>query len=248
MKFSSIPILFLAICIYWAWAARDAGRRGDIASAHVRAIYIWLASLTAWGLVSTELAIQGIYASDEFYRLFPGFWVPLAPVMLSVTLLAVWPTFRAALRIVAETTSPRAFLLVHGLRIAAIGGIFKAYHGLLPTSFVYTVGIPDFVFGLLSLLLALMHGKNGYSTRLLIGWNLLGIGVLSSAPLMMQMGLPGPLYIFASQPDARALFDFPMVLAPTLVVTLLFFMNGWQSFVLWSSAGRSTARPARAER
>lgn len=134
MTFSSIPFIFLAIGAFWVWAAQDAERRGDIAAPHVRAVYMWLAVLAAWGLVTAELAIQGVYRSAGFYRLLPGFWTPLAPVMLSVALLLIWPTFRAALWIIAEKTSPRAFLLVHCLRIAAIGGIFKAYHGLLPAS------------------------------------------------------------------------------------------------------------------
>ncbi len=248
MTFSSVPLLFMAICAFWLWAARHAERCGNITAAQARAIYVWLALLTGWGIVTASLALRGGYSSVAFYRMLPGFWVPLAPVALSIVLLLAWPAFRTALWIIAESTSPRAFLLVHCLRIAAIGGIIKASHGLLPWSFVLPVGIPDFLFGLLSLLLMLAHGKDGYSRRVLIGWNLLGIAVLAAAPVLMQMGLPGRLYVFDSQPDARTLFEFPMVLAPTLVVTLLFFMNGWHAFVLWWSADRRvTATSLRAE-
>ena len=117
---------------------------------------------------------------------------------------------------------------------------------ILRWSFVLPVGVPDLLFGSLSLLLMLSYGKTGNSRRALIGWNLLALAVLAAAPALMQMGLPGPLYVFSTQPDARALFEFPMVLAPTLVVTLLFFMNGWHAFVLWSAGKRATAPSLRA--
>jgi hypothetical protein len=121
------------------------------------------------------------------------------------------------------------------MRIAAIGGVVKAANGILPQSFVYPIGIPDLMFGLLSLALALSYSRQRYSATTLIRWNLLGMAVLMAAPVLMQLGLPGPLHILNSQPDARTLFEFPMVLAPTLVVTLLFFLNGWHAWVLWRS-------------
>jgi hypothetical protein len=231
MTFSTTPLLVLAICAFWGWAARASRSRGEITGAQARAIYAWLAILVFWGIATSLLAIGGGYRSAGFYRLLPGFWVPLAPVFISAALLALWPTFRSALWIVTGKTSPRAFMLVHSLRIAAIGGIVKASQGLLPASFAYPVGIPDFAFGLLSLTLFLLGGR-GYTIRTLVAWNLAGIAVLLAAPVLMQMGLPGPLHLLAGQPDARALFEFPMVLAPTLVVTWLFFMNGWHTLVL----------------
>lgn len=243
MTFSSIPLIFLSITAFWIWAALEARRRGNIASAHVRAIFIWLAVLAAWGGVTATLAIQGGYRSASFYQWWPGLWVPLAPVLISMVLLAGWPTFRTAAWVVTRTTSPRAFLFVQAIRIAAIGGIFKAMHGLLPASFVYPVGIPDFAYGLLSLVLAITYGRDGYGARTLIGWNLLGMTVLLSAPVLMQLGLPGPVHVLRATPDARALFEFPMVLAPTLVVTWLFFINGWHALVLWVTV-RSASGPS----
>lgn len=241
MTFSTVPIIFLAIAWFWIRSTHQALRRREITRAEAHAVHAWLGLLAVWGLMSTALALEGVYRSDGFYRTLPGFWVPMIPVAISLVLLLVWPTFRNSLWIVTERTSPRAFLWIQSVRIAAIGGIVKAAHGLLPASFVYPVGGPDFVFGLLSLLLAIFHRKSAFSTRLLIGWNIVGMAVLIAAPLLMQLGLPGPFYVLDAQPDARVLFEFPIVLAPTLVVTTLFFMNGWHAFVLLRAAIR--ARP-----
>lgn len=243
MKFSSVPLLFAVIVAFWLWAARSALRRGEITAGHERSVHVWLGLLAAWGVVTTLLATSGAYRAESFYALLPGLWVPLAPVALSLGLLSLWPTFRDALWALTTNTSPRAFLWLHATRIAAIGGVIKGTQGLLPASFAFPIGIPDLIFGLISLVLALRYHRLRPSRTALIAWNLAGMGVLMSAPIFMQLGLPGRFYTFTAQPDATALFEFPMVLAPTLVVTLLFFTNGWHAFTLWRAGGRAGVQP-----
>ena len=235
MKFSSVPLLFGLIVVFWLWAARACMTRGVLSARQFRAINVWLVLLTAWGITTTVLSTNGAYRSEAFYALLPGLWVPLAPVALSLALIGLWPDFRAALWAVTTATSPRAFLWLHALRVAAIGGVIKGAQGLLPPSFAFPIGIPDLVFGLVSLVMAMAYQRLRPGRAALIGWNLAGMGVLMSAPIFMQLGLPGHFYTFTSQPDATALFEFPMVLAPTLVVSLLFFTNGWHAFTLWRS-------------
>jgi len=235
MGFSTIPAIFLLICTFWIWATNKARSNNYITRIQVASVYSWLVLLAVWGIASSLFALSGKYSSPEFYTSFPALWVPLTPVFISSIFLLVCPTFKNALWMITANTSPRAFMFIHALRVAAIGGIFKAYHGLLPVSFVYPIGIPDFIFGIVSFFMAIRHGKKGYSSQTLIAWNVLGIMVLMAAPILMQLGLPSPVYLLNSQPDARKLFEFPMVLAPTLVVTTLLFMNGWCAFVLWRS-------------
>jgi hypothetical protein len=236
VKFSSVPLLFGLIVVFWIWAARACVVQGVLSALQFRALNVWLALLTAWGITTTVLSTTGAYRSEAFYTLLPGLWVPLAPVALSLALLGLWPDFRAALWTVTTATSPRAFLWLHALRVAAIGGVIKGAQGQLPQSFAFPIGIPDLAFGLVSLVMAMAYHRLRPGRATLIGWNLAGMGVLMSAPILMQLGLPGPFHTFTTQPDATALFDFPMVLAPTLVVTLLFFTNGWHAFTLWRTA------------
>lgn len=49
--------------------------------------------------------------------------------------------------------------------------------------------------------------------------------IILLAGLLLQMGLPGSMQVFTSIPSTIALFEFPMVLAPTLVVPLLVGFN-----------------------
>ena len=46
------------------------------------------------------------------------------------------------------------------------------------------------------------------------------IAVVPGANLVAQMGLPGPMMVFTKEPTSAALFVYPMVLAPTLIVPL----------------------------
>lgn len=122
---------------------------------------------------------------------------------------------------------------MHALRIAAVGGVAKGFAGVLPASFAFPVGIPDLLFGVSTLLIGVFWPNGGLSRRTLIVWNIVGIAViLPAAPLLMQMGLPGPLYTLTSAPDARGLFEFPLVLAPTLIVPFFIFTNAVHASVL----------------
>ncbi len=97
MSFSSVPLLFVVIALFWVWAARASASRGELTAGNLRAIYAWLGLLTAWAVVTTLLATSGAYRSEAFYALLPALWLPLAPVVLSVALLGIWPSFRTAL-------------------------------------------------------------------------------------------------------------------------------------------------------
>lgn len=56
---------------------------------------------------------------------------------------------------------------------------------------------------------------------------------MPAVPILMQMGLPGPFYIFTSAPDAMALIDYTMVMAPTLLVPFFVTKNVVHILVLW---------------
>ena len=49
--------------------------------------------------------------------------------------------------------------------------------------------------------------------------------IVPAAPLLLQLGLPGPLQVFAGQPDARVVFSFPMSIAPMIGVPLFVLAN-----------------------
>jgi len=226
MNFSSVPFLFLLQIAFWLWLTRSTYARQQLTKSQALSIMIWLLMLVAWSFVTSALSINGTYVSPGFLKLLPGFWLPLIPVVLTAGLYASWPTFKNALTHIVANTPLQTFILIQALRIAAIGGLYKASQGLMPAAFVYVVGIPDLLYGISALVLAGAADYKSISARLLGIWNLVGIAVIvMTAPFAMQMSLPGPMYIFQNLPDAQALLAFPMVLAPTLVVPFFIIIN-----------------------
>jgi CheY-like chemotaxis protein len=109
--------------------------------------------------------------------------------------------------------------------IVAIGTIIKAVAGQFPAYFAFLVGAPDLLFGLSALILGWQASVRNLSQRFLIAWNLIGVAVILPAAPLIQLGLPGPIQIFTSEPTAEKLFDFPMVLAPSIIVPTLVLLN-----------------------
>ena len=111
------------------------------------------------------------------------------------------------------------------MRIGAIGSVMKALRGDVTSTFPLWVGIPDFLFGLSALLVGWLFLKKSVSPRFLIVWNLIGTAIILVPLLAMPywMGEPGFSFIF----------EFPMVLAPSVVVPILLYINflmAWNVF------------------
>ena len=114
----------------------------------------------------------------------------------------------------------------HALRLSAIGTAFETARGTFPQSFELAVGVPDLLFGLSALYVGKRASEGSISRRAVGWWSLAGaLVIIPSAPLVAQMGLPGMLQVFTAEPSATALFVYPMVLAPTLIVPLFVLFN-----------------------
>ncbi len=233
MSFSTLPFLFALQLLFWISLTHTAHGRQQLTDKQARSILIWLAILVLWGFATSMLAIYGVYSSPPFLRSLPGFWLPLVPIILSASLYVLSATFRDALHGIVTATPPRMFIFIQVLRITAIGGLYKATQGLMPAVFTASVGIPDFLYGVSALVLVGITRYRQISQRLLGFWHIVGIAVIvMTAPLIMQLSLPGPWYIFQSLPDGLALLEFPMVLAPTLVVPIFILINAIAAYHL----------------
>ena len=241
-QLSTLPFLAAALGAFWVWLAVGSFRHRWIGLKGLAWVIVWFAVLGAWGLTTSHLAIAGDYETQVFYSLLPGLWLPLVPIALTAIMVLASPSLRHALLTIAYRHT-RAMVLIHALRIAALGSLYKVYIGAFPAFFAYFVGLPDFLFGLSALALGLSGKWNVLGPRGLIVWNLIGIAVILPAPILIQLGLPGPFHKFTSLPDGRALFEFPMVLAPTLVVTFFITLNAIQAAAVWLGYGTDMHAP-----
>lgn len=237
---STIPAILTLLALSLLAIMLQALRGRRIGAGEFAALVAWICVLAVWGAASAQFSLNGAYDSDAFLALIPGLWVPLIPIAITAA-FAAFPAFRRGLSALFLHQA-RALVFVQSIRLTAIGGVMKGLAGLLPASFALPVGIPDFLFGLAGVWLALAWPKGGWSARALIIWNGLGVvAIVPAGPILMQMGLPGPFHIFTSAPDARALFDYPMVMAPTLLVPFFVTMNAVHILMLWRQ-GRDATR------
>lgn len=117
-------------------------------------------------------------------------------------------------------------MLFEGLRVLAIGGILKGFRGEFSLFFAKTIAIPDFLYGSFTLLGALLIYRGVWKERSAIIINIIGfIIIVPAGMILMNFSLPGPLYLIEESPSLRSIFEFPMVMAPTIVVPIFVIIN-----------------------
>ncbi len=221
--------------------------RGARLSEQLRAawpVILYVAWLAAYAVITSVLGAEGVYLREDVLRLYPGFWLQLVTVAVALVPLLLFGSLRQLAREVVDRTPLHWFAWFHGLRIGALGTAYKTAIGEFPAYFEYLVGVPDLLFGLSALWVAerLRRGRMGERGFLL--WNLIGaLIIVPSAPILIQLGLPGPLQLFTAQPDARAIMTYPMSIAPMIGVPLFVLINLWVAWRLWER-GNETARHA----
>lgn len=226
MTFSTIPLIFLAEMAAISYAARVAIRRGEASRSDVRWISVMIAILVFWGGVSVYLGAGGAFQSDQFVDLLAPYWLPFVPVVLIVSALALFAPARRAVNRVIDATPLHWLIAIHALRILAIGGVIKGWNGEFSAPVAGFIGVPDFLFGVSAVIMAWLALKQRVGTWAVVAWNAIGVTVIvPNVPIVIWLSLPGPWQVFSAQPTIMTLFEFPMVLAPALVVPVFVMMN-----------------------
>jgi hypothetical protein len=226
MTFSTIPMIFLVELAAILYAAQAALRRGELSRPDIRWISVLIALLVSWGGVSVYLGINGTFQSDEFVSLWAPFWLPFVPVALILLPIALLPQARLAVTRLIDGTPLHALIAIHGLRILALGGVIKGWNGEFSAPMAGFIGIPDFLFGVSALIMAWLTMKQRVGTWAVVVWNAIGLTIIvPNVLIVIWLSLPGPWQLFSAEPTIMTLFEFPMVLAPALVVPVFVMMN-----------------------
>lgn len=209
--FSSIPLLFACQCAFVYAAARRAETK-------LWPVVLLLLCLALWGVASGVMANSGVYATERFTEALPGFWLPAVPIVLAGFLLVV-SQVRNALLHTAVKTPHEWFIAIQGLRVTAVGTLIKTVSGDFPAHFEVAVGINDLAFGLSALPMYVLARSRRLSSDAAVLWHTTGIVIIVlPAGLAIELGMPGRLSYLWPEASSQAIFAFPMVLAPSLVV------------------------------
>ena len=132
-------------------------------------------------------------------------------------------------------------MLFEGLRVLAIGGIIKGLKGEFSPEIAFYIGIPDLVFGALSLLAGYLLSQKSLDLKWVLALNVYGFVIIVPGTLvLMNLGIPGPWHIIHSTPDMVSMFEYPMAVAPTVVVPIFVSLNG---FIISYVVSRGAAAP-----
>ncbi len=221
-----LPIYVIIVFAFCGFIAYRAKKNHTIATREVLSVYILLLALFIWTLLVIGMGIQGIHVS--LIKRIPLLWQPFIPILISAVAFLVSKTLRKALHRIASTTPWHWFIFFQGLRIAALGGIIKGLKGEITSSFVFWVGIPDLLFGISAIFLGWLLLKKAINNRFLFLWNLIGAAIIL-LPIVAFMNY------FMNEPGFVFIFQFPMVLAPSIVVPMFVLLNlllAWNIFTV----------------
>lgn len=215
MIFSSLPFLFLAQAIVLFFATK----KSDLKCSERKAFYRFLFLIITWFFVSSILALDKIYLSEQFLNSYPGFWITSVVPTIAITYMILSQSFKNAVITLYKGYGRKGSLVFQSMRIVAIGGIFKAFNGEFSPYYGKLIGIPDFIFSVICFCLIYFYRKREINRKLYLV--VMSLGVLVIIPFGMALintGLPGRMFVYDGNPSITTIFEFPMALAPTVIV------------------------------
>ena len=231
MKLSILPIFVAFVLVFCLAITCRARSNESIKVAEVRSVYLLLLTLFAWTLIVVVMGIKGKHV--ELMAHVPLLWQSFVPVVLLTTAFTFSSTLRSGLLGIATSTPQHWLAFVQALRIGALGGIMKGIRGEVESSFVFWIGIPDFLFGVSALVVGWLLLRKAVGPRFLIAWNLVGFALIIVPTFV-------PMNYWMNEPGFTFIFEFPIVLAPSIVIPIFISLNllhAWGIFVTEKNRG-----------
>ena len=233
MKLSLVPLLAVLTLAFGVFITAKARKDRSISGAEARSVYFLVLIFAVWTVILIALGIGGIHVAlmDQV----PFLWQSGIPVTILFINFILSRNLRRSLHGIASSTPQHWLVFFQALRIGALGGVIKGIQGQITSSYVLWIGFPDFLFGVSAILVGWFLLREAVSKSFLVVWGLIGASLilLPTFPLMNYwMNEPGFVFIF----------EFPMVMAPGIVVPMLIFFNlllAWGAFQ--SREGREAA-------
>ncbi|MBW9271240.1 MAG: hypothetical protein K1566_16495 [Candidatus Thiodiazotropha sp. (ex. Lucinisca nassula)] len=230
MTLSIVPIYLVVVFFFCFLLVRYASKNQLIDTAEQRKILLLLLAFILWSVSIAFLALDNRHVA--LMSSVPLLWQAFVPVMIWVTAFVLSADLRSGLLKIAMHTPAQWFVLLQALRIGAIGGIVKGLNGDISSGYVFWIGIPDFLFGLSALVIGLLMFKREVKSPLLMVWNLIGFALIFF-PTFLIMGY------WMSEPGFVFIFEYPMILAPGMLVPLLISMNLLHAWGLFQKTRQS---------
>lgn len=198
---------------YWLMSGGD-----NNTSTFAAVVAVWIVGMLAWlAMVIYTGRREFFLKHTEKLSNLVGFTIV---VTFAVAVFGAIPAARQGLVNAAHNTSDLQLIYIHILRLLAIGSVVKFLHRELPLHFVILGSLPDFLFAMSAVVLAVAGANGPLDPDFLVAWHLIGSAVFLGAGISMFFSVPSPLRLYHTKPDTSIVFQFPMVLAPNMTVPL----------------------------
>lgn len=184
-------------------------------------------SRSAVAVLVLWLIVQGILASNGFYLVTdtipPRFLLAIAAPLITVLLLFLLPAGRRWV----DRCSMRGLTWLHVVRIPVELVLFWLYQqGQVPLLMTFEGSNPDILSGLTAPLIAWLAFRDGRLRRwLLIGWNLLCLGLLCNIVIRAILSAPTPWQRWGFDQPNVGVLHFPLVWLPAFIVPVVLFSH-----------------------
>jgi hypothetical protein len=171
------------------------------------------------------MLVQAIHGWNGFYRHFdaipPRFLLTLLPP------LAVIVYFLIAQKQVILQLPIRLLTFIHVIRIPVEIILFWLYQNShIPQLMTYEGRNFDILAGITAPMISQVAFRGGYlHKRLLITWNILALGLLLNIVTNAILSAPFPFQLFAAEQPNIAVFYFPFIWLPSVIVQIVLFCH-----------------------
>ncbi|MCG7872752.1 MAG: hypothetical protein N0C81_04100 [Candidatus Thiodiazotropha lotti] len=230
MNLSIVPIYLAVVFLFCFLLVRRASKNEFIEKAVERKILLLLLAFIVWSVSIALLALGDQHIS--LMAKIPLLWQAFVPVVIWITALILSAELRSGLLKIATHTPAHWFVLIQSLRLGAIGGVVKGLNGEIASGYIFWIGIPDFLFGLSALFIGLLMMNRKIKARLLLVWHLIGFSLIFFPTfVIMSYWMNEPGFVF--------IFEYPMILAPGMLVPLLISLNLLHAWGLFQNERQS---------
>ena len=198
---------------------------GNNTATFIGIVAAWIVAMLAWLVMAIYLGTQGFFLKHS-ERLSNLIGVA-AVVTFAVAMFGLIPAAREGLLSAALNTSDLQLICIHILRLLAIGTVIKFIHRELPLHFLILGSIPDFLFAVSAVVVAVLGANGPLGHSFLVAWHLIGFSIFIGPGISMFFSVPSPLRIYHNKPDASIVFQFPMLLAPNFTVPVFMLAHAF---------------------
>ena len=171
-----------------------------------------------WVTTLTVLSYKGFFAN--FQQLTPR---PVLAMLLPLPIILLI-SFSSTGTQILKAVPPHWLILMQSFRILVEVLIwFAVLANKFPIQMSFEGRNFDILSGLLALVAAyLMVKKNYTSSKIIIGYNVIGISLLFNILIVALLSMPTPIRYFMNEPNAELVAQFPYILLPGVLVPIAY--------------------------